>query len=90
MSWKKNRVPYQIREQREKELHELVYRHEGELTIVQYEMYHFRIFKGNRCVDIWPSRKKYYASWFTESKVYENVDEILKAFDDAPKVKITK
>lgn len=87
MSWKKDRVPHELRKQREKELHELVYKHEGVLTIVQYEMYHFRIFKGNLCVDVWPSRRKYWASWFSESKVYKDTNEILLAFDSAPKTK---
>lgn len=63
MAWRKDkdRVPYNVRKQREQELHELIYKNEGILTIIQYELYHFRVFKGNRSIDVWPVRKKYYA-----------------------------
>lgn len=75
------------REKREQELHAFIYKHEDDLKIVQYEKYHFRIFKGNRCVDVWPVSYKYYATWFTKSRIYSNPEEILKAFKEAPKTK---
>jgi len=84
---KKKGIKEEIRKQREQELHTFVYENEESLSIKQFEKYHFRIFKGNRHIDVWPVTRKYWATWFTNSKVYAEIGELLEAFSEAPKTK---
>lgn len=83
-------VSKQDREDNESELYQFVYENEDILRIEQYGQYHFRIFKGNRCVDVWPVRKKYWATWYNKSYTYKVPRDILLAFDEAPKLSCQK
>lgn len=73
---------------REDELYRLHYDNEDEIKIEQYQKYHFRVFYKGDCIDVWPVSRKYYAKWFSQSKNYKSVQEIIKAFNSKPKVKV--
>jgi hypothetical protein len=86
---KKNNVSEVERQKRETELYILFYQDEDNIHIHQFSKYHFRIFYKGDHIDAWPVSKKYYASWFSGSKIYKSVQEIKKAFQSRPQVKIT-
>lgn len=85
---KKKTLPEKELRKREAELYKLHYENEDTVKIEQYQKYHFRVFYKGDCVDVWPVSRKYYAKWFTGSKTYQSVKEILNAFNQRPKVKM--
>ena len=81
-------MPENVREQNEQDLFRLHYDNEDViLKVEQFQKYHFRLFFKDESIEVWPVRKKFYARWMSGSRTYQNVSEIMKEYNNRPKVK---